>query len=434
MKRARDARPSSGLAVVGVLLLVAAAGLGFLVGHLVRSPAEVLAETAAPPRTVLTEPVRTERVTRTVAFDAQVVPRYSSDVSAGAMVGTQRSVVTRLPARTGAKVRGGALVAEVSGAPVFVLEGRIPAYRTLHPGMTGPDVRQLQLGLAKAGFPVRDPPGVYGPTTSAGVEALYRSRGYEPTRVGGETVAAAASAVRSAERSLARLRLSHASALDIGFAADDLSRARRSLASARAKSGVELGLGQVVYVPTLPARVASVDVSVGSAGTGTLLTLTSGPLVVRGTPSAVDAAAIRRGDKVRLLLTPSGEALGMVTGSAHVQQQDGDQGPPGSTDPSAGDVVFAVAPTRRLPPASAGSPVRAIVMVASSARAGLTVPLSAVSGSANGDDTVTVIASGRQRLVRVMTGFSGDGLVQVTPIEGRLQEGDQVVVGVGSGS
>lgn len=407
--------------LAGVVLVVVSALVGYLAGNAVRSPAQVVADTAAPARTTLTEPVALTKVTQSVAFDAQVEPRYASEVTAPAGDESSGSgVVTRLRARVGHQVQPGQVVAEVSGRPVFVLQGKLPSYRTVAPGMVGPDVKQLHQAIAQAGF--------------ASINALYGARGYQSTRVGDDEVKAAEEAVRSAERSFTEAKTNDASKLERKFAAEDLARAQTDLAAARSKSGAQVMLGEVVFVPALPATVTSVNASVGSSVTGSLMTLSSGPLVVRGAPVSADASRMRKGASARLLLSPGGNAKGKVTAINVAPAEESGDVPAGTADPTATTMTYTLTPTEPLPKKSAGTPVRVVVAVASSPSAGLTVPISAVSSSAAGDTTVTVIRGKTRHTVAITPGFSGDGYVQVVAKEqDALAEGDQVVTGANSG-
>ncbi len=67
-----------------------------------------------------------------------------------------------------------------SGRPVFVLQGKIPAYRDLVPGLSGNDVRQLEQGLERLGFDPGPIDGTYDERTSAAVAQWYTSVGFEP--------------------------------------------------------------------------------------------------------------------------------------------------------------------------------------------------------------------------------------------------------------
>lgn len=423
----RDRRPSTSLFALAVVLVAVALVVGFVGGTFVKSPAQVVADTAAPPETVLTEPVRRAAVTQTVAFDGQVQRQFSTAVVAPTTEdGTQ--VVTRLPARAGERLTAGDLVAEVSGRPVFVFEGRLPSYRTLAPGATGPDVRQLQRALARRGFAMTDVRGTYGAATSAAVEALYLGHGYAPVEVGVEEVRAAEDADEAARRALARLVDAKADRLSRTYAREDAARAARALAEARSRAGAQVGAGEVVYVASLPATVASVDTRVGQTGASALLTVASGPLVVRGIPPLPDRDRIALRQRARLLLTPSGEVAATVTRSEVVPvAAEGED-----DDPAASGPTLTLTPHERLPRSSAGTPVRVMVSVSVSAQVGLTVPVSAVSVSADGNDHVIVLRDGRKESVDVTPGASGDGYVQVAPDQaGGLVVGDRVVVGVG---
>jgi hypothetical protein len=58
---------------------------------------------------------------------------------------------TALPA-AGQVVRQGQVIYQVSGAPVVLLYGNVPAWRDLSEGVTGPDVTELNAALVKLGY------------------------------------------------------------------------------------------------------------------------------------------------------------------------------------------------------------------------------------------------------------------------------------------
>ena len=68
----------------------------------------------------------------------------------------------------------------VSGRPVFILLGELPAYRDLVPGITGDDVLQLENGLARLGLDPGPVDGTYDERTSAAVAEWYTSAGWQP--------------------------------------------------------------------------------------------------------------------------------------------------------------------------------------------------------------------------------------------------------------
>jgi peptidoglycan hydrolase-like protein with peptidoglycan-binding domain len=74
----------------------------------------------------------------------------------------------------------GDVMLTASGRPVFILQGKLPVYRDLVPGISGNDVRQLQQGLKRLGFFSATTSGNYGELTSAAVAKWYKSKGWEP--------------------------------------------------------------------------------------------------------------------------------------------------------------------------------------------------------------------------------------------------------------
>jgi peptidoglycan hydrolase-like protein with peptidoglycan-binding domain len=91
-------------------------------------------------------------------------------------------VLTAISVTVGDVVEEGDHILEVSGRPVFVMEGDVPAYRSLKPGVSGADITQLQEALRRLGF-APDSDGVYGEATEAAVAAFYTQAGYSAVPV-----------------------------------------------------------------------------------------------------------------------------------------------------------------------------------------------------------------------------------------------------------
>lgn len=196
------------LGVVGGAALMAVGGL--LTTTLVRSPAQVAAETRPPAQGALTAEVERRVLAETVVMRGTVVADQSVAVSPqgirtgeGEAAGAGAAVVTKLPLKAGDPVQAGQLLAEVSGRPVFALHGGLPMYRDLKPGATGDDVAQLQQALRELGYGTgADAKGVFGAGTKAALAAHYHSLGYAPLPAvadGGTSLKAAREAVRSAQ-------------------------------------------------------------------------------------------------------------------------------------------------------------------------------------------------------------------------------------------
>ncbi|MER5763775.1 peptidoglycan-binding protein [Streptomyces sp. NPDC002082] len=92
--------------------------------------------------------------------------------------------VTQLPA-TGETIRQGQVLYRVSGKPVILLKGSVPAYRELSRGTEGEDVRQLNAALVALGYATEDeldPQSDYfGRATRRALKKLQDAVGLEET-------------------------------------------------------------------------------------------------------------------------------------------------------------------------------------------------------------------------------------------------------------
>ncbi|MFJ3518215.1 peptidoglycan-binding protein [Streptomyces sp. NPDC090131] len=319
------------LAVVGGAALMAVGGL--LATTLVKSPAQVAAETGPPAQGALTAEVERRVLAQTVVMRGTVVADQSVAVSPQGVrsgAGAGAALVTRLPLQAGDPVTAGQLIAEVSGRPVFTLHGALPMYRDLGPGATGDDVAQLQQALRELGHGTgADARGVFGAGTKAALTARYRAIGYEPLPAvadGGAALKSAREAVRSATWAVEDASDSaRPAAAPTGVPAETgsgkggaaappsptagsgpgpgpgsgpgsgsntgsgraLARARQALGEARAAllaaeaaDGPMLPASETVFLGAFPARVSSLGARAGSPVSGPVLTLSAGELVV----------------------------------------------------------------------------------------------------------------------------------------------------------
>jgi hypothetical protein len=287
---------------------------------------------------------------------------------------------TQLPA-AGQVIQRGRVLYQVSGSPVVLLYGRVPAYRTLSEGMSGADVRQLNGNLVALGYATRselDPDSAYFSAETAYALELYQGH--------------------------------------LGVTATGT-----------------LALGQAVFLPAA-ARVTTVSAGLGArAGPGgPVLQATS---TVRQVSIALDASQqsyVRDGDKVVITLPDNQATPGVVTSVGTVATT-----PPSSTGTSATPTITVdVAPSG---PAAGGNLDQAPVQVsitAATVSGVLIVPVNALvavavkgDGEAGGGYAVEVVKPGGAReLVPVATGLFDDaaGTVQVTGTG--LHAGQHVVV------
>lgn len=356
----------------------------------IRSPAEVAARTAQPKPSLILVPVEeevlsTKVVTRGTAHFGS--PQKVVVTASGLKSGPQ--IVTSLP-RRGERIVAGEVLATVSGRPVFVLEGRVPSYRDLGPGMSGPDVAQLERSLRRLALNPGRVDGTFDGSTGAAVARLYGRHGFEP--------------LVATEASLADARPAEA----------DL------VAGASAQPGIQVPSDEVVFVPRGPVRVSELPTPVGSSAERPLATVTDSGVVIDGQVPVEQAGLVRAGAKVVVDEPTLGiDATGRVASVAGRAGTDGADG---------FHVAFKVAVSD--PPAAlVGTSVRLTIPIESTRTATLTVPVTAVSTGPDGGSRVEKSVGGKTEFVTVRTGLSADGRVSVTPEEGSLAAGDRVVVG-----
>jgi Putative peptidoglycan binding domain len=305
---------------------------------------------------------------------------------------------TALPA-TGRVVRQGQAIDQVSGAPVVLLYGRVPAWRDLSEGVTGPDVTELNAALVKLGY--------------ANAAALGPRSGWD--YFSGETAYAVG------------LLQAHLGLTVTGT----------------------LPLGQAVFLPGA-ARITgpgTTTVLGGAATPGTaVLTATSTRPVVSIALDAGQQTEVKKGDKVSITLPIGTSTPGLVSSVGTVATSSagaadsggsgagggqgsgsGDSGSSGGSAPAAITVLASLTD----PKAAGGldqAPVTVEITTGGASNA-LVVPVTALLAQPGGTYEVEqVTAGGHHHLVRVTPGVFDDasGLVQVTGTS--LTVGDHVVV------
>lgn len=411
--------------------LVAAGGLALM--PLIRSPAEIAARAAPPSPSILTAPVEKRVLQRTVVLRGQVTGQVFEVTPTGAT--NAEPIVTGVRVQAGDSIRAGQVLIEVAGRPLVALPGKIPMYRDIRPGAEGDDVRQLQVALRTLGHPVgTDSPGRFGAGTKAALTSLYADLGYEPITVGEEEEKAAKDSAKAARRAadaarvaLERARRSHAlrdviddAALALRYAEEDRSTADTRLREAVATAGPILPWSEAVFLPTFPARLQELNVTVGAQVADPAVVLTSGQLTVHAALNPAERGLVRPGLPVEILSEESAQTVpGTLTtvGPATQDEQMGRSHP------------LVIQPSRPLEQDWAGQPVRVTIQAARTSGPVLVVPLSAISSRADGRTAVTRAGNGRNERVEVIVGMSGEGYAEVRPVAVTLAAGDRVIVG-----
>jgi Putative peptidoglycan binding domain len=421
--------------VAGAAALLAIGGL--IGSSFVKSPQQIAADTAAPPATATTAKVVSQVLTSSVQMRGVVYPgtQYDvypsapeSDSAAGdtgstgsaaggsAAGGSAGSVyISRLDVTAGRTISNGEQLAGIDGEPMFALTGRVPAWRDITPGESGPDVAELQKALASLGYyDDGDTPGYFGAATQDAVAAYYEHFGYTPPASGG------------------------------------------------------VPMTDVIFLPSLPAKVIAVNGAKGQQPGQPFLELAArGSLALTGELPPAYTGQVKAGLKVKIYdevtgihatgtiadvgtataITPVGAIVNVGGGSASVGSASGSTGAgstgTGSTGTSGSGnsggagtpggtpfIPLTVNPSKPLPAALNGENVLVTVETGRTEGPVLTVPVAAVVTTGSGTSYVTVAgAGGKQIQVAVTPGISENGYVQVTPVTaGKLAAGDSVVV------
>jgi hypothetical protein len=325
-----------------------------------------------------------------------VVPQSSSASSspASSASGSGPGTFTWLPA-VGRIIRQGQRFYDVSGSPVVLLYGSVPAYRDLSEGMTGPDVTQLNTDLVKLGY--------------ATAAALGPRWGW------GYYSAETAYAVQQLQ---ARLGLTETGTLS---------------------------LGEAVFLPG-PALITGWGATTVVGGPATagavVLTASSTTSVVTIDLDAGQQSEVKAGDPVSITLPDGSITSGVITqvsrvassssGTSGSSSSDGSPGNSSGGSPNSsggtGATITVLASLKH--PKAAGqlnsAPVTVTITTGSVSNA-LTVPVDALLAQTGGGYAVEVTGPGGHHLVTVTPGLFDDaaGLVQVT---GNLTPGQRVVV------
>lgn len=239
---------------------------------------------------------------------------------------------------------------------------------------------------------------------------------------------------------------------------------QRALALLTERTGVMVPRGEIVIVASLPATVTASSAEMGSTVAGTagaggaggspgsggnaggagvpsgappgigsgggadaaagVLTLSTGRLEVHASVEAEDRSLLQVGAAVEIDDPAGNDKLAGKVASVAMRPDAGPSGVP------AYSVVIATA--EPLPAAAQGANLRITASVSSTGKSVLVVPASAVSADTAGNSRVTKVGrGGRQIDVKVKTGLSASGYIEVTALAGSaLDHGDKVVIGV----
>jgi len=293
---------------------------------------------------------------------------YTVTGKGGGVAGHGGATLTWLPAQGRVISQGGVLYRVNNHRPVFLLYGKVPAWRTLAKGMKGRDVSQLNRDLVALGYANRTD---------------IAARGWD--YFGWDT--------RYALRKL---------------------KARLGIKGATGS----LPLGSAVFEPSA-LRVTTVSASLGSAATGPIFTATSARQQVTIDLDASEQGQVKTGEKVSIALPNGTNTPGVITSVGKV-----------ATTNSSGSTTVPVEVSLKHPKAARGltsAPVNVTITTLSVPNV-LVVPVGALLAQPGGGFAVEVAGPHGHHLVHVTTGLfdSAAGKVQVSGAG--LAAGQRVVV------
>jgi hypothetical protein len=272
------------------------------------------------------------------------------------VAGNGHGTLTWLPA-SGRVIRQGQVLYRTDNAvPVVLLHGTVPAWRELAAGMTGQDVAQLNRDLVKLGYAKRAALGPVSGWDYFSAQTAYALEGLQD---------------------------------HLGLPVTGT-----------------LPLGQGVFEPSA-LRVTTLDRSLGSAASGTVLVGTSDTPVVSIALNAAQETELTAGDRVAVTLPDGAVTPGLVSSVGTVASGSG------------GSATIPVQVSLIHPNAAGGldqAPVTVTITTGSVADV-LVVPVDALVAQPNGGYAVEAVTpGGRHRLLAVTLGLFDDaaGLVQVS--------------------
>jgi peptidoglycan hydrolase-like protein with peptidoglycan-binding domain len=423
-----DRKHKLALSLVFVVLL---AVTSWVAGSRIQSPAEAAARTAPPTPSPILVPVEERVLTSDVITRGTARFGLPQSISlAPSSLKSGVSVITTLPQR-GDQLEEGDVLLTASGRPVFALQGDIPVYRDLYPGLSGQDVRQLEAALERLRFGPGPVDGVFDEETTAAVAKWYNSAGYSSFPATGEQLAnlrtledelaLAVDKKVAAENTLAISAGENNSARrEVDWLTFLVDRLTREVEAARQKAYAPVPMDEIVFISAFPVRVEQINVKIGDAASGPVIGVTNNQLAIDSSLPLAESDLVKPGMMVAIDEPDLGlQATGVVSRVADTPGTDGVDGY---------HVYFEVL-VDETPVSLEGVSLRLTIPVESTGGAVSVVPVSALFLAADGTSRVQVENNGSLEFIEVQPGLSADGFVEVTPVNGPLSAGQLVLVG-----
>ena len=382
---------------------------GVIGAALIKSPAQVAADSAPPAPSVITAPV-----VRKVLSESVVI--RGTFAVGGSLSFAPTSVASTVANAGGtALVVTGMFVGPVSTCIRARWWPRCPIVRFLFcraicrsgaascRASRGKDVAELQLALAELGYSSGDDSeGIFGAGTEAAVRAFYAGIGYAAPIEADDSTGAPSSGGTGATPS-----------------ANPGSDKKAAVPPAI------VPMSEAWFIPHLPAEVLAVSAHVGQSAPTSLLTMAEGTLRLTGQLDPSEQSLVKPGMRVSVYSNISG-----FTGAGKISSVGTHVRPSG---PNSGAFLpISIAPRAKWPASLNGQNVQITITAVTTGHPVLAVPVAAVSYDASGHAEVIVRERGSERRISVRTGMSAGGYVEITGVDGArdaLSPGMQMVVG-----
>jgi peptidoglycan hydrolase-like protein with peptidoglycan-binding domain len=209
--------------------------------------------------------------------------------------------------------------------------------------------------------------------------------------------------------------------LDATLTAERVAQTSAQLEAARKKIGFQVPLDEIVFLPELPVRVDQVSGVVGSPASGPVIAVTDNQTMIDSSLPLDSAALVKPGMEVLIDEPTMGiKTKGIVERVAET---------PGTNGADGYHIYFLIR-VGDVPTPMQGFSLRLTIPIKSTQGPVMTVPLSAMSLSADGTSRIQIQRDGKLEYMAVEPGMAADGYVEVRPIDGELTAGQLVVVGI----
>lgn len=172
-------------------------------------------------------------------------------------------------------------------------------------------------------------------------------------------------------------------------------------------------MGEIAFVPKLPARVVAVNVPVGldSSG-GPIVTLSSGSVTLEASLGTVSASGLKDGLLAAVTIQGAAKSFGARVSAIAVQSG-----------------IVRLTPLRPIPQKLAGQTASVVITLNRTSGPVLAVPIGALRSTFDGSTALGVVRGSSMKLVVVHTGQTGDGYVQIIDPPAGIRVGVRVAMG-----